>query len=105
MSSGGPIQIGHDRNVAARKIEITHAMVIVGCSSHAVSAHHIATANSVETVCERNPSCVKAPKKYGAGRKSSALAQIANGTGNDRRRAIRNTNPAVSAAHTATSGK
>ena len=73
-SSGGPIQIGHERNIGGEqhRRRSPRRSAIAADRPTQSSAHHIATAKNVATVCARKPSCVNAPEKYCAGRNSSS---------------------------------
>src|SRR5262245_3872728 len=77
-TSGGPTQIGHVRNAAAPASAKSASSRDDGCSSHATSAHHIATANISETTWAMYEKRANEPTKNARGRKRRATARIPN---------------------------
>ena len=63
MTSGGPIQTGHVRKVAAPTIAKNAIGSIPGRASQMTSAHQSATAKTSATTCARNECCAKDPVK------------------------------------------
>src|SRR5262249_12022413 len=78
-STGGPISTGQVRTAATPAMANRPIAPIDGRSSHATIAHHIATAKSSDTTCEKNESCANEPTKNARARNSTSTEDAAIG--------------------------
>src|SRR4051812_26308250 len=108
VSTSGPIHTGQVRNAAAPNSANQAIIAADGRLLQTTSVHHIATANSSLTTCDRNDCSMNEPAKNTYGSHGSSAATIANGmriaSSAISRRAIRDTAPVLTATVSATTG-
>ncbi len=63
VSASGPVQIGHVRNAATPNNAKSAIASPAGVSLHTTTVHHIATAKSSDTACERKDCSMNEPAK------------------------------------------